>query len=91
MNKSRDKKNALAFANRVRRILGKKPVSVLKRGRPNMEDRCPLANTIGGVTVDGNQVEYRSNDLTIRVECPDTIARFVDDFDCGEYPELEVK
>jgi hypothetical protein len=88
----------LAWANRVRERIGAKPVDRLRKGQPQDEQHCPLANTINHhvrgkarVRVDESDV-YRGEDAFEPderiVKTPEYAERFIREFDRGDHPEL---
>jgi len=77
---------ALRFANKLRRLLGKRPVGALYQGTTNSPQSCPIANTIGKrVEVDLGSVKLPKRKL---IPLPREVMIFLHAFDLGEYQHL---
>lgn len=73
---------------RAERGLGE-PLKQLPKGKPGSVQRCPVAKALGrGVLVDGAVVDFVRTDE--QVELSPATQQFIEDFDEGYYPELEV-
>lgn len=84
----REKAQALVWCNKVRKILGRKPVKALRKGTIGNETSCALANTIGDADVTAGEVRVSVAGTPITIETPSYIEKFIDDFDAEGYPEL---
>lgn len=98
---ARHRNAALRFANRVRKEMGRRPVTKLQKGERSNGRRCPIARTIdqtGYVSVidtsDG-QVYVNigpAGDVVKEARFKAKLANeFIGLFDQGEAPELELK
>lgn len=85
MSRTCKHQDVLAWVNRIRDeyVIGP-ALDKLPQGVPMECSNCPIAvalkaTTGGSVSLmkPGNQVQH-----------PDYVVRFIDDFDCGVYPEL---
>ena len=92
-------RNALRYANKIRRKLGLKPVDHLYQGRRRRSDNCPITNTIYNDDPLDNY-EVLTETLYVRVTdnqghtiieevSPPTVIAFVTRFDEGLYPDLD--
>lgn len=82
---------ALAFANGVRAERGAAAISALPTGVREESDMCPLACALQDC---GSKVEVSGTDAIIdgtTYELPVDAGEFVESFDAGCYPDLEVK
>ncbi|MQA76348.1 MAG: hypothetical protein GEU88_18810 [Solirubrobacterales bacterium] len=95
-------REALGFANEVRRALGLRPVAALSKGRRMQGERCPLARTITAgeaalsCAVDADRVVVWVGEQADGLEAHsfavrDTVAHFIERFDARAYPELEAR
>ena len=76
----------LKFCNNVRKDMGKKPVKTIACGIKGNNQRCPVARTIGGISVGHKTIcKIRGGVITFT---PFIIERFIYDFDHGKIPEL---
>jgi hypothetical protein len=87
---------ALKVANAIRKMLGKRPVKVLKKGCRSNGICCPIARTVGhdGVFVtahgDGIQADWPGGGFPVSIPSK-RAKRFVVKFDGGFAPDLEGK
>jgi len=82
-------RDALAFCNCVRRILGRKPVDRLQKGMCSDEGFCVIANTIGGVQANYFDIYGLSPGVEYTVRTvPPRVSMFMQDFDDHQYPHL---
>jgi hypothetical protein len=94
-----EKRNALRFANRVRKMLNLPPVDHLYKGQPNEGAYCPITNTIYDDDLDRNDAYIRTEryNLYFRVgemdrktiNLPPSVRSFVKAFDDCLIPELD--
>lgn len=88
------KKRALAFANRVRALQGREPLTELPKGRKFVVTSCPIANAINGeysVKVVANKAWW-TNPVTLKREVakiPFLAQAFIFLFDNGFIPSLD--
>jgi hypothetical protein len=92
----------LKQVNKARVALGLTMLQRLPKGHQGSLSLCPLAVAMGKkCTVDEGVLEFRNEDYARKVagawhvsrnarvlDTPRNMARFVEDFDSGEYPEL---
>lgn len=93
----------LAFCNRVRVALGKKPRKTLAKGNLSDSKSCPIANTIYEYGIRAAStfliVDHKSDRLMLtgagfdvsvdgRIRYPQYASEFVARFDQGQIPEL---
>lgn len=94
----REYERLLKWSNRVRAKLDAPPVELLRRGKPQEADSCPLANTINYRLARGRRLHvdeseaYRGQDPfapdEVIAKSPDYVERFIRDFDRGKHSEL---
>lgn len=86
-------KRVLAWCNRIRAKLGKKPVRYIRKGMRDKTCDCPLANTIGDVSLgtnDGNtNTDWREDRMFFCV--PRVASAWIRDFDTGKLPHFIAK
>lgn len=95
---SKAEQKVLAYVNRQRAKLKLKPLKRLPKGFPGICRACPIANalSVGGYAadVDAGHLEVwpeEKPDVTsLSTDLPKYVSRFVEDFDEGKYPHLEV-
>lgn len=76
----------LAYCNRIRKKMGKKPIKQMRKGYRGLPCQCPIAHTIGLVKVwAGVHTDTDSYKFTKQV------SKFINEFDAGLWPELEAK
>ena len=76
---------ALAFANKLRRARGAAPLDELPKGHQTSLSYCPLARATEA-QVDTNEIQMGDDGQWLQL--PRDVARFVEKFDDGKYPEL---
>lgn len=90
-------KAALRFVNKVRKKIGKRPISKLKKGDPNLPLYCAISNSIfdpkdrgDGKYVStgtyGCLVHYKGEEYKMPI--PRDVGRFIRKFDHLKYPGL---
>lgn len=77
----------LAYVNRIRKKLSKKPIKRLPKGEMGVPSRCSIANGIGNdvLVCLGQKLVFTTRQVFI---LPDECVRFGQNFDDGKYPEL---
>lgn len=84
----------LAWVNKQRVQLGRKPIGHLERGDPKVADSCPIAKSLGFLC-DVEDTHWRHYEVKgdyssdIRQRLPIYVQDFVKRFDRGNYPGLE--
>ena len=74
----------LAYVNRIRKELGKKPIKRLPKGERRSPVSCPIARGIGsGARFSGVAITPNGH-----YDAPQYVRNFVYLFDSGQYPEL---
>jgi hypothetical protein len=81
----------LGWVNRVRKAQGMSPIARLPKGRVMDMCDCPVARALGGAETVLLVSEFPSNFPIHRVEHPKYVQSFIQAFDAGRYPELEVQ
>lgn len=97
MTKYNQKRAALRFANRLRRMLGLPEVSTLRPGLRSESASCPIARTVkygAGrryVRVDESFARIKVGGETKMIPVPTGARYFIFDFDTRGYPDLIAK
>lgn len=85
----------LRFVNRQRAEYGLEPVDAISRGRRRDFFGCPIRNSVGGDVVDAlcslTHLKVRIKGKLKKRPLPPSIVRFIEQFDAGKFPELEIK
>ena len=76
--------HVLAYVNRIRKKLGKKPIKRLPKGDKKQPDSCPIRNGLGF----GSVGDLFITGLGMELKTPRYVAKFIHDFDSGKHPEL---
>lgn len=79
-------RRVLAWCNKVRERLGRKPVGRFTPGHPCNANECVIARTIDGVVVFDGVVHSR--ELDCYFDIPAYTEAFIDSFDAGRLPHL---
>ncbi|MCW2958135.1 MAG: hypothetical protein JWP18_938 [Solirubrobacterales bacterium] len=88
MNRMALEEAALAWVNEVRRTAGWAALDALPPGVPCEPCDCPIGRAVGGgVEHDGRVLLWATGE---RLELPPRVLAFLEAFDVGAFPELEV-
>lgn len=87
------KQDAFEFINKIREELGMEPIHELPKGKRKSPYSCPVAQGLKNshkVIVNSVYVHLGMGDSKIQYILPTHVGRFVERFDEGKYPELEL-
>lgn len=93
---TRREQRVLAYVNRLRDQLGLKPLKRLPEGEPEERMKCPIARAlaVGGLAADVGPelicVFAQTGRALLEVEPPKYVADWINAFDNGRFPHLEL-
>lgn len=93
---------ALQYANSVRKMLGFEPAQRLRMGQRSMASCCPVSRTVmqghesemtctsyNKTVVTQGSSAFRG-DIVLNIPTPDSVYLFMQEFDRGLHPDLDV-